>query len=54
VKVFLSSNLVKFGSKKNEIYENNDGIIVLCAVPVITDNQIYKNKNMGILIAMNA
>ena len=33
--------------KKNEIFENNDGIIVLCAVPVVHDNQIYKNKNMG-------
>jgi hypothetical protein len=33
--------------KKNEIYENNDGIIVLCAIPVILENKIYKNKNMG-------
>lgn len=33
--------------KKNQIFENNDGIIVLCAVPIIHDNEIYRNKNMG-------
>ena len=36
--------------KKNEIYDNYDGIVVLCAVPLIQENQIYSNKNTGIYL----
>ena len=38
----------------NQIIENNDGIVILCGVPVIKSNEIKKNKNMGILMAMNS
>ena len=35
--------------KKNHIFENNDGIIILSSVPIIKHNHIYNNKNMGII-----
>ena len=36
--------------KKNEIVENNDGIVVLSSQPEINNNKINQNKRAGVIV----
>ena len=35
---------------KNQIYDNNDGIIMFDSSPCIQDNQVNENQRAGIII----
>ncbi len=35
---------------RNNIYENNDGIVIMISVPYIAKNQINLNKGNGIMV----
>ena len=35
---------------RNEIFHNNDGIIGITSVPLIENNEIIKNKNIGVML----
>jgi len=35
---------------RNEIFHNNDGIIGITSVPLIENNDIIKNKNIGVML----
>jgi len=35
---------------RNEIFHNNDGIIGITSVPLIENNHIIKNKNIGVML----
>ena len=38
---------------RNQIYENNDGIVAITSIPEILNNNIYKNKSNGKIICYN-
>lgn len=37
--------------KNNQIYDNNDGLIMFDSSPHITENNIYENQRAGIIIS---
>ena len=39
---------------RNKIFENNDGIITITSIPMISHNEIYKNKSHGIMMVKDS
>lgn len=39
---------------RNKIFENNDGIITITSIPMVSHNEIYKNKSHGIMMVKDS